>query len=165
VLNTRRAQRVDVQHVMDLDAAQRRRAWEALGVCPRTCQSEGAAKCTCWRCFARTPRQQERLQIFRQRSSPQRIGNYLRFRLGCSTLPVVMGRRDSTPRHLRHCQQCGTVAVGDLVFECLAVQHIRLYHSDLFWDGQSMREFVNQTDQAAVMDFLVVCFDSFFQTD
>jgi len=107
---------------------------------------------------ARTPRQQERLQIFRQRHSPRRIGNYLRFRLGCSTLPVVMGRRDSTPRHQRHCQQCGTAAVGDerhLVFECPAVQHIRDYHSDLFWDGQSMREFVNQTDQAAVMDFIV----------
>ncbi len=35
------------------------------------------------------------------------------------------------------------------------MQHIRDYHSDLFWDGQSMREFVNQTDQAAVMDFTV----------
>jgi len=28
-----------------------------------------------------------------------------------------------------------------------------------------MREFVNQTDQAAVMDFIVACFDSFIQTD
>jgi len=80
----------------------------------------------------------------------------------------VMGRRDSTPRHLRHCQQCGTAAVGDerhLVFECPAVQHICDYHSDLYWDGQSMREFVNQTDQAAVMNFIVACFDNFIQTD
>ena len=95
------------------------------------------------------------LDVESQRHSPRRIGNCLRFRLGCSTLPVVMCRHDSTPRHLRHCQQCGTAAVGDerhLVFECPAVQHIRDYHSDLFWDGQSMREFVNQTDQAAVMD-------------
>ncbi len=61
--------------------------------------------------------------------------------------------RDSTPE-LRHCQQYGTAAVGDerhLGFECPAAQHIRDYHSDWFWDGQSMREFVNQTDQAAVM--------------
>ncbi len=35
----------------------------------------------------------------------------------------------------------------------------------MFWDGQSMRELVNQTDQAAVMDFIVACFDSFIQTD
>jgi len=35
----------------------------------------------------------------------------------------------------------------------------------MFWDGQSMREFVDQTDQAAVMDFIVACFDSFIQTD
>ena len=46
------------------------------------------------------------------------------------------------------------------------MQHIRDYHSDLFWDGQNMREFVNrQTDQAAVMDFIVAYFDSFIQTD
>jgi len=137
VLSTRRAQRVDVRHVMDLEAAQRRRAWEALSVCPRTCQSEGAAKCTYRRWFARTPRQQERLQIFRQRHSPRRIGNYLRFRLGCSTLPVVMGRRDSAPRHLRHCQQCGTAAVGD---ENSSAQQCSTFASivrDLFWDGQS----------------------------
>jgi len=31
----------------------------------------------------------------------------------------------------------------------------------LFWDGESMREFVNQADQVAVMDFVVACFDSF----
>ncbi len=79
----------------------------------------------------------------------------------------MKGRRDSTPRHLRHCQQCGTAAVGHerhLLFECPAVQHILDYHSDLLWDGQSMREFVNQIDQAAVMDFIVACFDSFIQT-
>ena len=35
----------------------------------------------------------------------------------------------------------------------------------MFWDGQSMREFVDQTDQAAVMDFIVACFDSCIQTD
>jgi len=28
-----------------------------------------------------------------------------------------------------------------------------------------MRDLVNQTDQAAVMDFIVVCFDSYIQTD
>jgi len=35
----------------------------------------------------------------------------------------------------------------------------------MFGDGQSMRELVHQTDQAAVMDFIVACFDSFIQTD
>jgi len=62
------------------------------------------------------------LADFHQRHSPRRSGNYLRFRLGCSTLPGVMGRRDSTP---------------------------------------SPCAFVNKTDQAAVMDFIVACFDSF----
>ncbi len=74
--------------------------------------------------------------------------------------------------HLGTCGIASSAAprrVGDerhLVFECPAVQHIRDYHSDLFWDGQNMREFVNrQTDQAAVMDFIVAYFDSFIQTD
>jgi len=136
-------------------------------VCPRTCRTEGAAKCTYWRWSSRTPRQQVHLRIFRQRHSARRIGSYLRFRLGCSTLPVVMGRRDHTPRHRRHCQQCDAAVVGDkrhMIFECPAVQHIRDQNPDLFWDDQSMREFVNQADQVAVMDFIVACFDSFVQT-
>ncbi len=117
---------------------------------------------------SRTPRQQVRLRIFRQRHSARRIGSYLRFRLGCSTLPVVMGRRDHTPRHRRHCQQCDAAGVGDerhMIFECPAVQHIRDQSPDWFWDVQSMREFVNQADQVAVMDCIVACFDSFVQTD
>ena len=91
---------------------------------PRTCLTEGAAKCTYWRWFSRTPRQQVHLRIFRQRHSARRIGSYLRFRLGCSTLPVVLGRRDHTPRHRRHCQQRDAAVVGDerhMIFECPAV--------------------------------------------
>ncbi len=162
-LSLQRARPVDVLHVMDLQAAQQQRAWEALSVCPRTCQSEGAAKCTYWRWFSRTPQQQERLGIFRQRHSARRIGIYLRFRLGCSDLPVVMGRRDGTARHMRRCQRCSDAAVGDerhMVFECPAVQHIRDQHSDLFWVGQSMRDFVNQANQVEVMNFIVAYFDS-----
>ena len=137
-------------------------------MCPRTCRTEGAAECTYWRWFSRIPRQQVHLRIFRQLHSARRIGSYLRFRFGCSTLPVVMGRRDHTPRHRRHCQQCDAAVVGDerhMILKCPAVQHIRDQNPDLFWDDQSMREFVNQADQVAVMDFIVACFDSFVQTD
>jgi len=74
-----------------------------------------------------TPRQEERLQIFRQLHSPRRIGNYLQIVLACITLPAVMGRHDSTPGHLRHCRAGGERR--HQVFECTAVQHIRDYHS------------------------------------
>ncbi len=53
-----------------------------------------------------------------------------------------------------------------MVFECPAVQHIRDCHSNLFWDGQSMRELVKHTDQQPdLMKFSVGCLDSFIQTD
>ena len=164
----KRVRRVNMQHVLGLRAAQQQRAWEALSVCPRTCRTEVAAKCTYWRWFSRIPRQQVHLRIFRQLHSARRIGSYLRFRFGCSTLPVVMGRRDHAPRHRRHCQQCDAAVVGDerhMNFECPAVQHIRDQNPDLFWNVQSTREIVNQADQVAVMDFIVACFDSFVQTD
>ncbi len=59
-----------------------------------------------------------------------------------------MTDRDHTPRHRRHCQQCDAAVVGDerhMILKCPAVQHIRDQNPDLFWDGQSMREFVRQT--------------------
>ncbi len=164
-LSTERAHRVNVSHVMRLYAAAQQQARDALSVCPRTCPSAGAAKCKYWRWFGRTPRQQQQLQIFRQRQSQRRMGIYLRFRLGCSSLPAVRGQRNGTERRMRNCQQCGDAeAVGDerhMVFECSAVQHIREEHMDLFWDGQTMSEFANQPDQIKVMDFIVSCFDSF----
>ncbi len=45
------------------------------------------------------------------------------------------------------------------------MQHIRQQNPELSWDGQSMRESVNQADQVVVMDFIVACFDSLVQTD
>ncbi len=115
---------------------------QALSVSPQTCRTKGAAMCTYWRWFSCTPRQQVHLRIFRQRHSARRIGSYLRFR---------QRRGGGDERHM--------------IFECPSVQHIRDQNSDLFWDGQSRREFVNQADQVAVMDFIVACFDSFVQTD
>ena len=60
--------------------------------------------------------------------------------------------------------QCDAAALGDerhMVFECSALRHIRARHSDLFWHGQTMQDFMNQPDQIAVVDFIVSCFDSF----
>jgi len=46
---------------------------------PTNKTEQGASKCTYRRWLARTPQQQERLQSFRQRHLPRRVGNYLRF--------------------------------------------------------------------------------------
>ena len=101
-----------------------------------------------------TPRQDERLQIFHQLHSPCRIGKYLRFWLACSTLPVAICRRDSTPRHMRHCQQCSTAAVGEEGISFSSAQQRSTFATvfGLVMGRQSMRGFVTQTDQAAAME-------------
>ena len=103
-LSTERAYSVDIGSVMKLHARQLQQAWEGLGVCPRSCPSQGAAKCKYERWMARTPRQERHLRIFRQRQSWRRMKMYLRFRLGCSLLPVVVGQRNGTARQMRYCQ-------------------------------------------------------------
>ncbi len=49
-----------------------------------------------------------------------------------AALPAVRRRGGGDERHV--------------IFECPSVQHIRDQNPDLFWDGQSMRELVNQAD-------------------
>ncbi len=97
-----------------------------------------------------TPRQEERLQIFRQLHSPRRIGNYLQIVLACITLPAVMGRRDSTPGHLRHCQQCSTAPVGNEGIRFSSAQQCSTFATII--RAFPVREFVNWTAQAAVME-------------
>lgn len=135
-----------------------------LDLCPRTCTS-ATVRCTYRRWFARTTAQQQSLQLYRQRSSPTQLRRYLRFRLSCTRLPVVEGRRGAVvPRHLRLCQQCSMGAMGDqrhVVFECAALQHVRDRFRMLFCGGQTMRDFMNQKDQRLVMQFVVACLDVF----
>jgi hypothetical protein len=141
--------------------AQDRRHFDSVEISPRSCGQQ-AARCTFWRWFARTPAETKQLQPYRQQISPRRLRQYLRFRLSCSEVPVVSGRRTGVPRGQRACQLCGSGAVGDerhMVFECPALQQIRDEFEHLFSSGVTMRAFMNQTDQRAVISFVVTCLD------
>ena len=38
---------------------------------------------------------------------------FLRFKMGCHSLPIVRGRRSGVPRRLRLCSYCASHSVGD----------------------------------------------------
>ena len=91
---------------------------------------------------------------------------YLRFRLDTHNLQVELGRwQNRQPRHLRICQRCHMHALDDerhLVFECLALEHVRNVRAarkQLFnvRVGENMQAFMPQKDQHAVLWFVIDC--------
>ena len=88
----------------------------------------------------------------------------LRFRLGCHSLPVVLGRRDRVPRDQRLCRGCDLHVVGDerhMVFECPAMQTVRDRYPTLFAPAHStMQLFLWQPDLVRVAHFIMDCFDA-----
>ena len=88
---------------------------------------------------------------------------FLRFRLGCHSLPIAAGRLASVPRHNRVCMCCTTGALGDelhLVFVCPALASVRLEYAALFSsDITTMRGFFSQQDHMGVFKYIMKCLD------
>ena len=143
------------------DAQQQR--WQQLDICPRTC-TDAAMHCNYWRWFARAnmPHRRSARTLYHSQLSPTRLRRYMRFRLSCTPLPVVQGRRNAVPRMQRHCHQCNLMLMGDqrhVVFECPKVQFVRDRYPYLFDDNpaQSMLIFMNQEDERSVVKFIIEC--------
>ena len=93
------------------------RKWQQLDLCPRTCSSS-AALCSYWRWFARSNSSSgsgSARDLYRQQLSPSRLRRFLRFRLSCTLLPVITGRRlrVASRRMDRHCQHSSLGLAGD----------------------------------------------------
>ena len=92
----------------------------------------------------------------------QRTYNFVRFKLGCHTLGIVVGRWCDVPRAQRLCHRCDMGALDDerhLVFECPAFEDLRVAYRQLF--GQvvafDMRRFFAHKDQTAVVMYILDC--------
>ena len=145
-------------------AQQQREQWDGLHICPRTCPGAGAVRCTYLRWFARFGRAAKKpgRDLYHQPIPASHIRHYLRFRMSCSLLPVVVGRRrrGALPRLQRHCTDCTLGIVGDqrhLLLECPHTQCIRDRFSDLFVGAVSMKQLMSHTNERRVMNFVVGC--------
>lgn len=148
-----------MSQVKQLLSARLTAPWADLSVCPRTCTSHGARLCTYERWFAgltpgHTPHRLLKLPL-----SAKTMRALIRFRTGCHSLPVDIGRRgNAVPRLQRYCLLCQTHTIGDeqhIVFECPALQDLRQRYHVLFQDGHmTMRQFMWQDNLVQVAHFI-----------
>ena len=138
-------------------------AWTWLQLSPRLCPSFRAQRCTYARWFAKPSFASRHSSVIRLPVGARLLRAFLRFRLGCHNLPVVVGRRTGVPRSQRLCPHCSLGDVGDerhLTFVCPAVQPVRDKYRQLFGPGRtSMRRFMWQDDILSVVRFVVECLD------
>jgi hypothetical protein len=153
---------VSLKMIMHLSQLQRRIEFDDVDTCPRTCPSAGAMVCTYRRWFLRDPGQGGR-PFLQLPANARKVTQLLRFRLGCHGLPSDVGRHraDPLPRHERLCTWCyaGRGDEKHMVFECSALQHIRDKYSAMFAGHNTMRSFMNQTNQRGIIHFISECLD------
>ena len=86
------------------------------------------------------------------------VRSFIRFRSGCSGLPIDIGRSQNVPRHLRGCPTCHSDGLCDeyhLMFECPTLGSLRLKYRDLFTlRTQTMQTFMWQKETYLVARFV-----------
>ena len=152
---------IDFDTVTALLRSRASSAWQGLSVLPLFGPAERAQLCSYHRLFRRLANISRPALLF----LPLPVSHlrvFFRFRMGVHGLPIDMGRRRGIPRLLRHCDMCGTGAVGDehhFIFTCPALAPVRERFRPLFASGtRSLRLFIWQQDLCAVVHFVNACF-------
>ena len=127
---------------------------------PRTCPSQGVIACTYARLFQRPTWARVKVPFIHLSLPPEAHRLFLRFRAGCSGLPIDTGRHRGPviPRAQRRCLRCPSQSVCDefhMIFECPALVPLRVQFSALFTPAtQTMLGFMWQSDSYAVAMFV-----------
>ena len=145
--------------VLDCLAQRTRATFASVEHDPRVCLHRPVL-CTYVRYFQR-PAQCGVRPLHMLPLAPNLSRTLFRFILGCHRLPVHVGRLATpvVPRSQRFCPHCGPPFVGDerhMIFECLAVQPLRLARPHLFKSHvTAVAQFVWQSNPFAVARFLL----------
>ena len=154
------AEPVDMQAFDEFLLNKQRQDWLDLDVCPRTC-TDRVRLCTYQQWFSRPG--DCKLTYLRLPVAPRDMKEVMRFRVGCHSLPIEMGRRQRTPRNSRVCTLCDAQSLGDerhLLLECPALGPIRARYPDLLAHSQdTMRHLLWHKDQMLVFRFVRECLD------
>ena len=125
---------------------------------PRVFPSRGILLCTYLHWFSRPARSLAEFSPLDLPLSAKIVKSFLRFRSGCSGLPVDAGRFLGVPRHARVCHLCAFLDTCDeyhLVFDCGALADLRVRYAPLFTIGTlTMQEFMWQKDTKSVALFV-----------
>ena len=147
---------VPLDSVRHLLSSRERLPFHGLHDCPRSAPSNGAVLCTYTRWFRR-PGWASASRYAQPSSLPlpaPALRLFLRFRAGCSGLPIDVGHHQRIPRSQRLCPRCGAAAVGDerhMIFECTSLDPLRARYAALFSQPrQTMLQFMWQQDMRAV---------------
>ncbi|DBB01575.1 TPA: hypothetical protein ACH3X1_000223 [Trebouxia sp. C0004] len=153
---------LDINCIVEALTVQLRDMGSAALYCPRA--ARGVVSCTYEQWF--------RPYSLRRRYchlpvSGGRMQRFLRFRLGCHSLPIAAGRfagAAHVPRAHRVCLACNSDAVGDemhLVFECTPLTSLQSRYASLFTGStDTMRSFFAQPDHMGVFHYVLNCLDS-----
>lgn len=152
---------IDMSKVKQLLAKRQTDVWQHLDFCPRTCPSSKARLCTyaCW--FAQLSGL-KRQSLLNLPLSMRCMHRFLRFRMGCHSLPRDVGSWTNVPRADRLCTLCDSSALGDekhLIFDCPALQSVRHRYRRLFTGIPTMRLFMWQDDLVGVAKFIDECLE------
>ena len=152
---------IDFDTITALLCSRASSTWQDLRVVPLFCPSERAQLCSYYRWFRRLANISRQALLFLPLPASY-LRVFFRFRMGVHGLPIDVGRRRGIPRLLRHCDMCGTGAVGDehrFIFMCPALAPVRERFRHLFASGtRSLRLFIWQRDLCAVVRFVHACF-------
>ena len=131
---------------------------------PRGFPSKGIIMCTYFHWFKRPLRSLTCESPIYLGLPAEIVKTFVRFRFGCSNLPIDKGRHQRISRCNRHCPACQSQMLCDeyhIIFECAALTELRIKYKCLFTLAtQTMPSFMWQKNMLSVAKFVTEALNS-----